>query len=264
MAKILVVDDDSVFCDLFMERLQRYGHTVLTVRNGRDALDVFVRDRPEFTLLDIRMPVMNGLEVLKKMHEIDPQAVVMMQTAWGASAYYQDARQYGSRDFLSKEVTLASLVRSIEQGRSLEPHDDLSLRLLLAKEDAGKDLRLTGMRLTASILLVDDQPEQRDRLKTLLMLHGCTVHVAEDGSSAGEMVLRTKPQVIVLSGDMVTMTGVEALRLLQRWQFYGGVVLLTDHPDTQLLQESSERRSVHILGAPFESERLVMAIQLSI
>jgi len=71
MATILVVDDERVFCDLLKTVLGSNGHEVFTAYNGREALNLFSQHRPQFTLLDLRMPEMNGIEVLRQIRTID-------------------------------------------------------------------------------------------------------------------------------------------------------------------------------------------------
>ena len=86
MATILVVDDEVVFCELLKTLLKGHGHEVLTANNGRQALELFKQHRPRFTMLDLRMPQMGGLEVLKEIRAIDTKAAVMILTAWGSDA----------------------------------------------------------------------------------------------------------------------------------------------------------------------------------
>src|SRR5438132_11748780 len=83
MAKILLADDEEIFCNLLQGILSGHGHEVLTAYNGREALKLFRQHHPQITVLDIRMPEMDGLEVLQQIHTIDPKAAVMMLTAWG-------------------------------------------------------------------------------------------------------------------------------------------------------------------------------------
>src|SRR2546428_9820094 len=59
-------DDERVFCDLLKTVLGSHGHEVFTAYGGREALDLFSQHRPQFTLLDLRMPEMNGIEVLDR------------------------------------------------------------------------------------------------------------------------------------------------------------------------------------------------------
>ena len=65
MAKILVVDDERTHRDLIRNLLSYHGHEVLTANGGEEGIALFKQRRPDFTLLDLRMPLMNGIEVLK-------------------------------------------------------------------------------------------------------------------------------------------------------------------------------------------------------
>src|SRR6266705_2852194 len=112
MATILVVDDEVVFCEL----LKTHGHEVLTANNGRQALELFKQHRPRFTMLDLRMPQMGGLEVLKEIRAIDTKAAVMILTAWGSDALELQARKLGVTDFLSKSLSLDTIVASLQRG----------------------------------------------------------------------------------------------------------------------------------------------------
>ncbi len=66
MATILVVDDEQMLCDLMRAVLGRRGHEVMTATGGREGLELFRQHRPRITLLDLRMPGMDGIEVLKQ------------------------------------------------------------------------------------------------------------------------------------------------------------------------------------------------------
>lgn len=65
MAKVLVVDDDADMLELFKFHLDRSGHEASAARGGADALERAARDRPDIVLLDMRMPVLDGLGVLR-------------------------------------------------------------------------------------------------------------------------------------------------------------------------------------------------------
>src|SRR5437899_10152482 len=101
--------------DLLRAVLTKHGHEVLTASNGLEGLEMFKQHRPRFTLLDLRMPEMNGIEVLKQIRAVDQQAAVMILTAWGSDALEQQARQLGVMDFLSKGLSLDVLVSAMER-----------------------------------------------------------------------------------------------------------------------------------------------------
>src|SRR5437879_7204905 len=116
MAKILVVDDELVFCELLKTLLKSHGHWVLTADDVRQAREVFERHRPQFTMLERRMPEMGGLEVLKQIRAMDTKAAVMILTAWGSDALELQARKLGVTDFLSKSLSLDTIVASLQRG----------------------------------------------------------------------------------------------------------------------------------------------------
>lgn len=102
MAKILVVDD-AVFMRLRASKLLiEAGHQVIEAENGRLAVEAYLRERPDCVLMDITMPVMDGLEALAEIREKDPHARVAMLTAMGQQAIVMDAIKRGARDFIVK------------------------------------------------------------------------------------------------------------------------------------------------------------------
>jgi DNA-binding response OmpR family regulator len=259
MSTILVVDDERLMCDLLGSVLARHGHEVLTALNGRDGLELFKTHRPRFTLLDLRMPEMNGIEVLKQIRAIDPQAAVLILTAWGSDALEQQARQLGVVDFLSKGLSLDVLVEAME--RTLQQTAQAASPAQAAAP-GGAPRAPVAAGDGDFILVVDDEPQIRDLLKRFLSLRGYKVRVAADGQQALTMVEQEAPQLIVLDVYMPGINGVEVLRQLRRRKFTGGVILLTGSQDDKLLQEALDLGSVDVMGKPVDLERLALAIQV--
>src|SRR3989344_492693 len=87
MAKILLVDDDSLLVRMYQKKLANDGYTVATAANGVDALQQVVDFKPDLVLLDIMMPKMNGLEVLSRLkdHPETSKLPVILLTNVGAS-----------------------------------------------------------------------------------------------------------------------------------------------------------------------------------
>jgi DNA-binding response OmpR family regulator len=260
MSTILLVDDERLICDLLRSVLSRHGHDILTASNGREGIELFKKHRPRYTLLDLRMPEMNGIEVLKHIRGIDPQAAVMVLTAWGSDALEQQARQLGVVDFLSKGLSLDALVEAME--RTL-PRSAQEASAAHAAAPAGVP---QGAPAAAGdgdfILLVDDEAQIRDLLERFLSLRGYKVRVASDGQQALTMVKREAPHLIVLDVDMPGLNGVEVLRQLRGRRFTGGVILLTASQDDKLLQEALDLGSVDVMSKPVDLERLALAIQV--
>jgi DNA-binding response OmpR family regulator len=260
MSTILVVDDERLMCDLLRAVLVRHGHEVLTAMNGREGLLLFRKHRPRFTLLDLRMPEMNGIEVLKQIRAVDPQAAVLVLTAWGSDALEQQARHLGVVDFLSKTLSLDVLVEAME--RTLQLSGQAATPAQAAEPAGARQAAPTAADDGDFILVVDDEPQIRDLLKRFLSLRGYKVQVASDGQQALTMVEQVPPQLIVLDVYMPGINGVEVLRRLRGMKFTGGVILLTASQDDKLLQEALDLGSVDVLGKPVDLERLALAIQV--
>jgi len=260
MSTILVVDDERLICDLLRSVLAGHGHEVLMAMNGREGLELFKKHRPRFTLLDLRMPEMNGIEVLKQIRAIDPQAAVLILTAWGSDALEQQARQLGVVDFLSKGLSLDVLVDAME--RTLQQTAHAASPAQAAAPGGAPRAAPVAAGDGDFILVVDDEPQIRDLLKRFLTLRGYKVRVASDGQQALTMVEQQAPQLIVLDVYMPGINGVEVLRQLRRRKFTGGVILLTGSQDDKLLQEALDLGSVDVMGKPVDLERLALAIQV--
>ena len=105
MAKILVVDDAAFMRLRAAKLLADAGHTVCEAENGRLAVEVYVRERPDAVLMDITMPEMDGMEALDAIRQSDPAAKVVMLTAMGQQSIVMDAIKRGARDFIVKPFT---------------------------------------------------------------------------------------------------------------------------------------------------------------
>ncbi len=253
MAKILIVDDEPSFCELLKTILKSHGHEALTAYTGRDALDSFMQCRPHFTLLDLRMPEMDGLEVLKKIRAIDPNAAVMILTAWGTDEKEQQARRLGATDFLSKALSLETILASLERG--LKPP---------GQAPAAEETAQPAIPRTDDVFLVEGKADARDTLVRVLSQHGITVKPASDGPAVLSMLDKETPPLIVLDMDISGMKGVDVLRKMREKNYSGGIIMMTAGQQDTLIKEAWNMGSVDILGKPVDPERLMLAIQVGL
>jgi DNA-binding NtrC family response regulator len=99
--RILVVDDEPLIVEVLSEHFKT-AYDVETAPNGTDALAAVLRTRPDVVLLDINMPGMNGVEVLKDIKKIDPSIAVIMVTANEQIALAADALKSGAFGYVPK------------------------------------------------------------------------------------------------------------------------------------------------------------------
>jgi two-component system chemotaxis response regulator CheY len=115
-AKILIADDLSFMRMIQKEILSKYGYVVAgEASNGLEAVEKFRSLRPDIVLLDITMPQMNGLEAMRKIFLIDPQARVIMCSALGQQNLIVEAIRAGVKDFIVKPFKPERMLSAIEK-----------------------------------------------------------------------------------------------------------------------------------------------------
>lgn len=121
MAHILIVDDEQDILDQLPTIIERWGHTAYTAANGFEALKVFQDQQIDLIVSDIRMPEMDGLQLLQKVQDIDKQCPVLFLTGYPSDDSAVEAMHSGADDYLVKPVNFDELKLRIE--KSLERKD---------------------------------------------------------------------------------------------------------------------------------------------
>lgn len=115
VAKVLVVDDALFMRNKAAKLLKENGYEVVEASNGAEAIDVYVKEKPDVVLMDITMPVLDGIGGVKGIKEKDPQAKVIMVTALGQRSMVLEAIRAGARDFIVKPYDPQNLLEAIKK-----------------------------------------------------------------------------------------------------------------------------------------------------
>ncbi|MGD8353465.1 MAG: response regulator [Pseudomonadota bacterium] len=110
---ILVVDDEQSIRFLYKEELEEDGYRVITASDGEEALRKVKLENPDLITLDIRMPGMDGIEVLHRIREMDKEIPVIMSTAYGE--YRNDFNVWASDAYIIKTANLNELKETIKR-----------------------------------------------------------------------------------------------------------------------------------------------------
>lgn len=111
--RVLVVDDDCDVVEILREFLSAKGYEVLTANDGAEALRKVKEERPHLILLDIQMPRMDGLEVLRQLRQIDQEVGVIMITGVNEQEIARKAMELGAFDYIMKPLDLPYLEQSL-------------------------------------------------------------------------------------------------------------------------------------------------------
>lgn len=115
MAQVLIVDDALFVREALKKILTDAGHTVVgEADNGKSSIEEYARVKPDLVLLDITMPIMDGLTALGELMKADPAARVIMCTALGQEQKVSEALEKGARDYVVKPFSPSKIIQAIE------------------------------------------------------------------------------------------------------------------------------------------------------
>jgi CheY-like chemotaxis protein len=116
MATILVVEDNEENWDMISRRLQRRGYTVVRAADGQEAVEMAASERPDLILMDVSLPVMDGLEATRRIRaRAETQSTpIIALTAHAMSGDRERALQAGCDDYHTKPVELPRLLAQME------------------------------------------------------------------------------------------------------------------------------------------------------
>jgi DNA-binding NtrC family response regulator len=139
MSKILIIEDDKAIVDVLRMILEHDGYTIDYALNGQNGIDKFRQVFPDVVLLDIKMPRMDGIEVLQELRKIDERSIIIMISGHGNIETAVQTTKLGAYDFISKPFDVDRLKLTIQNA--------LNYQRLLDENENMKRLMITGENL---------------------------------------------------------------------------------------------------------------------
>ena len=186
---ILIVDDDTGLRRTMAMIFERRGYIVETAADGAEAV-ARVRDHPfDMVLMDVRMPVLDGVQALKQIKALRPEAVVTMMTGFAIEDLLRDALAEGAFALLDKPVSIDEVIALIEQAQQI--------------------------RQGALILIADDEPAAQTTLHNVLMQRGYRVCLARSHAEAIAQVRGGAFDVLLVDLRLPAFNGLETYLALK-------------------------------------------------
>ncbi|GBF33213.1 chemotaxis regulator CheY [Desulfocucumis palustris] len=114
--KILIVDDAAFMRMMIKNIVIKNGYEVVgEAENGKQAVELYANGSPDVVTMDITMPEMDGIEGVKAIRAIDPNAIIIMCSAMGQQSMVMDAIQAGAKDFIVKPFQQDRLLQALER-----------------------------------------------------------------------------------------------------------------------------------------------------
>lgn len=114
MLDIMIVDDSDMIRNIFSKGLEHLGHKVIGVaKNGKEAVEMYGKLKPDLVTMDITMPIMDGMEALKRILAVDEDAVIVMITSHGEEKLVMEAISNGAKGYILKPITHKKVEQAI-------------------------------------------------------------------------------------------------------------------------------------------------------
>lgn len=220
MKKILVIDDEKPTLGMFRLFLGAYGYQVLTAENGLAGIGLFEQEKPSIVITDIKMPGMDGFEVLQRIKEIDPSTEVIVITGHGDMDLAIQALNLNATDFINKPIQKtaldAALSRAEERLRS-SAVDGGEITLKTVEEIPVIDIR--GKLTSRSEPLLQEIYEKASSLGTAKIILNFDENTSVNGAGIAILIQlltesKRRNQTVAMSGltenfrKVFTMVGI--------------------------------------------------------
>lgn len=242
---ILIIDDERDFCEIFKLILEKKkeGVKVHLATEAHEGIRLYKEIRPTVTLLDIKMPGMNGIEVLSRIRQLDPKANVIMLTALGETSFEAEARAIGAVDFLRKELGPNIFVKVVD-------------RIL---EDTAMG-RGESMVFQGRIMVVDDDEDTRVFLRDFFQKKGYRVKAVGSGKEALDLLSKFYPHVVLLDIVMPEMDGFEVLHRIRQINQRVSVIMITGYKE-KVREKNLDKIGVSdVITKPFNFDYLETSV----
>ncbi|KPJ60979.1 MAG: hypothetical protein AMS15_06150 [Planctomycetes bacterium DG_23] len=235
-ARILIVDDNISLFKTMSFILERKGYTVTTAKDGPEAIEKVQQAPFDIIFLDIKLPLINGVETYKRINKISPQAVVVMMTAYAVEELVQEALEEGAYGVVYKPLDIEKVFAIIEKSRR-------------AKENA-------------LILVVDDHPETCVTLKNILIKRGYKVGMAHTGEEATAMAEKKTYDIIFIDMKLPTINGLETYLAIRKTNPEAAVIMMTAYRQemAELVEEALESTAYTCLYKPLDIEKVLVLV----
>jgi two-component system response regulator HydG len=236
-ASVLLVDDNISLCKTTSFVLRRKGYAVDTAQDGPEAIEKVKERSFDMIFMDIKMPLMDGVETYKRIKEIRPEAVVMMMTAYAVEDLVQEALEEGAYGIIYKPLDIEKVVAVIEEARET--------------------------RRGALILVVDDDPGTCTILKNILIKKSYGVGIAHTGEEAIALVQERAYDVIFIDVKLPTINGLEAFLAIKELSPEAVVIMITAYRQemADLVEEALLNSAYTCLYKPFDIAEMLRLVE---
>jgi len=242
---VLIVDDDKLLREELAKDLKRSFFNVLEASDGMTALELINEEKVDIMLLDVKLPDMDGLELLKRVKRQRPDCEVIVITGFGSEDIAIQSLREGAIDYLEKPIKIDDLTAAV--GRA---HEKVSQR--------------EAVPYKGVILVIDDDEEVLKRLKIFLEKEEFSVFTSSGGQEGLDIIEQNKIDVIISDIKMKDMNGIEVLQKAKG--IYRDIegIMVTGYTDGELAIQSLRAGAMDYIHKPVNLDELLLSINRAI
>ena len=234
-ASILIVDDDANICSSLSKILVKKGYaTTTTAESGQHAIDM-VKEKPvDIILMDIKMPIMNGVEAYKRIKQIRPSAVVIFMTAFSVEDLVKDAIKEGAYAVIKKPFDIDTVVNMIEKSKD-----------------------------GALLAVVDDDPNIGKTMKNVLERKGYSITTCLTGEEAIALAKHKPRDIFFIDMKLPVLNGLETYLEIKKANPKAVVVIMTAYRQEmdELVRQAIEKGAYSCLYKPFDMDEVIKIVE---
>lgn len=227
---ILIVDDDTGMTETLSDILIDLGYDVAVSDDGYKAIKMIKEKKFDFTLMDIKMPGINGVETFKEIHRISPETKVIMMTAYSVEELVNEALQDGAFDILYKPLDIKKILTIIKKTKN-----------------------------GSLILIVDDDHNTCETLKDILEKRNYKIAVAYNGEEAVYLAEKNEIDIALIDMKLPLLNGLETYLRIKKANPKITAIMTTGFKSTtrELVNEAVQNSAYTCLYKPLDMDKLL-------
>jgi DNA-binding response OmpR family regulator len=264
--RVLVIDDENVVCHSCRRVLEQEGYDVSITRNGRDGIEEASQEDFDAVIVDLRMPGIGGMDVLRIIRRNKPETPVIIITAYSSITTAVEAMQSGAADYLPKPFTPRELVERVDRllrsARASSATEASAAGLSRERILVGEVEDVRGEEISgARILLAGSDTEEMAFLREYLSSEPWQVTTAEKHEEIIQMVRAGQVDVLVTGIDVLGMKAYEVIPEVKKLGSNIPIIIACADPSLELARKIREFGIFFYLMAPFDAEEVRAAVR---
>jgi DNA-binding NtrC family response regulator len=267
--KVLIMEDETSVAEGLQMILEDEGYEVDLAFTGRSAMDTLRKKGVDLLVADLRLPDMDGMEVVREVKAKRPATKVIVITGYPSVSSAVDAMKLGVSDYLPKpfwgddfKTAVDNVFKEGQEGTlKQEPDRAEKKKALWDAEGADFDSEDLGH---PRILIMEDEPSLAEGLKMVLSEQGYRVSVADTGIRALGSLTGKNFDLMVADLRLPDMDGMEVLRLIKETKPETEVIVITGYASVVSAVESMKLGALDYLPKPFTEDEFKTAVEKAI